>query len=39
MSHPELAHGIMERVTSFFIEHSQKILSAAKGGNRTDAAK
>ena len=28
---PELAHGIMERVTSFFIEHSQKILSAAKG--------
>ena len=31
MSHPELAHGIMERVTSFFIEHSQKILSAAKG--------
>jgi uroporphyrinogen decarboxylase len=28
---PELAHGIMERVTNFFVEHSKKILSASKG--------
>ena len=29
---PELAHGIMERVTNFYIEHFKKMLSAAKGG-------
>ena len=29
---PELAHGIMQRVTSFYIEHFKKALSAAQGG-------
>jgi len=28
---PELAHGIIERVTNFFVEHSKKILSSANG--------
>ena len=28
----ELAHGIMERVTDFYIQHFTKMLSAAKGG-------
>jgi uroporphyrinogen decarboxylase len=28
---PELVHGIMERVTEFYIEHFQRILVAAKG--------
>ncbi|MFQ6040632.1 MAG: uroporphyrinogen decarboxylase family protein [Candidatus Poribacteria bacterium] len=28
---PELAHGIMARAADFYIEHFQKILSAAKG--------
>ena len=28
---PELVHGIMEHVTSFYIEHAGKILSIAKG--------
>ncbi len=31
MLNPELAHGIVERVTDFYIEHFKKILSAAKG--------
>jgi len=29
---PELAHGIMERVADFYIEHFKKMLSAAQGG-------
>lgn len=28
---PELVHGIMDRVTTFYIEHFQRILSAARG--------
>jgi uroporphyrinogen decarboxylase len=28
---PELVHGIMERVTNFFVEHLHKMLSVAKG--------
>ena len=29
---PGLAHGIMERVTGFYVEHFGKMLSAARGG-------
>ena len=29
---PELAHGIMQRVTDFYVEHFRKMLSAADGG-------
>ena len=29
---PELAHGILERVTEFYVDHFGKMLSAAKGG-------
>ena len=28
----ELTHGIMERVTDFYVQHFRKMLSAAKGG-------
>jgi len=28
---PELVHGIMDRVTRFYVEHFQRILSAARG--------